>query len=91
MKTKTYLGDAVYVEDEGYHVILTVEYGQGPEHTIYLEPKVLTAFFLWESSRRERHKRLFENHKKGIPHERTEGTGPAPETSTAGTRTDVDV
>lgn len=41
--TKTYVGDAVYADHDEYHLILTVEYGYGPEQTIYIEPQV------WES------------------------------------------
>ena len=44
---KKYLGDSVYVEFDGYMVILTTENGAGPSNVIYLEPEVvqaLTAF-----------------------------------------------
>lgn len=37
---KTYLGDAVYADWNGYHVVLTANPG-GDEQTIYLEPEVL--------------------------------------------------
>ena len=44
---KEYLGDGVYVEFDGFMVILTTENGAGPSNVIYLEPEVvqaLTAF-----------------------------------------------
>ena len=40
---KTYLGDSVYVEDDGYFMILTTENGDGPTNVIYLEPQVCAA------------------------------------------------
>ncbi len=39
---KDYLGDGVYVEHDGYNIILTTERDNGIE-TIYLEPPVLAA------------------------------------------------
>jgi len=39
---KTYLGDSVYAEFDGYYIILTTENGNGPSNTIMLEPPVLT-------------------------------------------------
>jgi hypothetical protein len=41
---KHYLGDSVYVEFDGYHIILTTDNGLGPSNTIYVEPPVLAAF-----------------------------------------------
>ena len=39
---KTYLGDGVYSEFDGYQIKLTVENGsEYPEHTIFLEPEVV--------------------------------------------------
>lgn len=40
---KTYLGDSVYVDFDGYHLVLTTENGGGASNTIYLEPTVYTA------------------------------------------------
>lgn len=40
---KEYLGDSVYVEQEGYGLTLTTENGFGPSNTIYLEPNVMEA------------------------------------------------
>lgn len=37
---KTYLGDAVYVEDDGYGLILTTEDGYSVTNRIYIEPSV---------------------------------------------------
>mgnify|MGYP001612775340 CR=1 FL=1 len=41
--TKQYLGDAVYVDFDGWHVVLTTENGRSVENTIFLEPSVLAA------------------------------------------------
>lgn len=42
---KTYLGDSVYAQFDGYHIVLTTENGlpSGPSNTIALEPAVLSA------------------------------------------------
>ena len=40
---KEYLGDAVYVEHDGYALVLTTEDGISTTNTIYLEPEVLKA------------------------------------------------
>ena len=37
---KEYLGDAVYVDYDGYHVVLTTENGYRSTNTIYLEDRV---------------------------------------------------
>ena len=39
--TKEYLGDSVYVDNDGWGITLTTENGYGPSNTIYLEPDVL--------------------------------------------------
>ena len=36
-----YLGDSVYVDFDGYHIVLTTENGYGPTNQICLEPDVL--------------------------------------------------
>jgi hypothetical protein len=43
MSKKTYLGDGVYVDHDGYHLVLTTEDGnpEGPSNIIYLEPEVM--------------------------------------------------
>lgn len=41
---KDYLGDAVYADFDGYHIVLTTENGSSfPSNTICLEPSVLHA------------------------------------------------
>lgn len=40
MAEKTYLGDSVYADTDGFHIILTTENGFGPSNTIYLEKGV---------------------------------------------------
>ncbi len=44
-KFKTYLGDSVYANFDGYHIILTTENGlpNDPSNRIALEPAVLVA------------------------------------------------
>lgn len=42
-KHRSYLGDAVYAEFDGYHVVLTTEDGYRATNRIYLEPQVLQA------------------------------------------------
>lgn len=36
-----YLGDSVYADFDGYHVVLTTNNGFGPSNAIYLEPSVI--------------------------------------------------
>jgi hypothetical protein len=40
---KVYLGDGVYVDNDGFNVILTTEDGVTVTNTIYLEPDVMQA------------------------------------------------
>lgn len=47
MSTKTYLGDAVYFEDQGYTIKLTTNNGVRDTNTIYLDRAVLVQL-LWE-------------------------------------------
>ena len=48
LANKTYLGDAVYAESaDEWHVTLTVEYGEGPTETIYLDATVMNALIDW--------------------------------------------
>lgn len=42
--TKRYLGDTVYVDHDGYYIVLTTEDGISVTNTICLEPAVLLAF-----------------------------------------------
>jgi hypothetical protein len=39
--SKIYLGDGVYAEFDGYHIVLTTENGIETTNTIYLEPPVV--------------------------------------------------
>lgn len=57
---KTYLGDAVYADFDGYHVVLTTENGIRTTNTICLEPAVLAALDRYW-------KRLTEKMDKGEP------------------------
>lgn len=41
---KDYIGDSVYIEDNGYGVTLTTENGFGPSNTVIMEPSVIHAF-----------------------------------------------
>lgn len=40
---RCYLGDSVYVDNDGYLLRLTTENGLGPTNEIYLEPDVFQA------------------------------------------------
>jgi len=42
--SKSYLGDSVYADFDGWQVKLTTENGELPDNTIYLEPAVVEAF-----------------------------------------------
>ena len=41
--TKVYLGDSVYADFDGYHIVLYLDNGYGPKNHIALEPQVLEA------------------------------------------------
>lgn len=41
---RDYLGDGVYVQFDGYHIVLYLDNGYGPHSQISLEPEVLDAF-----------------------------------------------
>lgn len=47
---KDYLGDSVYAEWDGYHIVLTTNNGylDDPSNTIALEPQVLAALKRFE-------------------------------------------
>ena len=55
MNLKEYLGDSVYADFDGYHIILTTENGFGPSNTIALEPPVLLALDDYRKRLREAH------------------------------------
>ena len=44
MEKKRYLGDGVYVENDGQRLILTAEDGIQATNTIYLEPEIVGRF-----------------------------------------------
>lgn len=54
MANKEYLGDSVYVENDGYGYILTTENGYGPSNTIYMEQEVFEAFTRYVKQTREK-------------------------------------
>jgi len=41
--SKQYIGDSVYVDFDGFGLMLTTENGLGPNNAIYMEPEVWTA------------------------------------------------
>lgn len=43
MQKKMYLGDGVYAEYDGWHIILTTEYGERITNRICLDPTVVEA------------------------------------------------
>lgn len=43
MTKKQYLGDSVYVDFDGFGLVLTTENGYGPSNRIVLEPEVFEA------------------------------------------------
>jgi hypothetical protein len=45
---KTYLGDGVYADYDGHHIILTTEDGVVATNLIYLEPAVLNALQMFK-------------------------------------------
>jgi hypothetical protein len=50
MSKKVYLGDSVYVDNDGYHLVLTTDNGLGPNNTIYLEPHFLELLIDYRNS-----------------------------------------
>ena len=55
MKKKTYLGDSVYAEFDGFHLILTTENGcpGAPGNKIYLDPSVVQSLLKFIEHGRE--------------------------------------
>ncbi|MCK5609699.1 hypothetical protein KAR91_47940 [Candidatus Pacearchaeota archaeon] len=45
--SKVYLGDAVYVDSDEHHVILTTEDGISTSNEIFLDNSVVEAFILY--------------------------------------------
>ena len=48
MADKEYLGDAVYADFDGYHIVLTTEDGISVTNVIALEPSVMAALKRYE-------------------------------------------
>ena len=46
---KTYIGDSVYADFDGYSIILTTEngYADDPRNRIVLDPQVYEALLMW--------------------------------------------
>lgn len=55
MIPKSYLGDAVYCEDNGYGITLTTENGEEATNTIQLEPAVINALLQYIKRMKESH------------------------------------
>lgn len=58
MSNKQYLGDSVYVDFDGYNLVLTTENGMGPSNTIIIEPPVYYALVRYAESLREKAQEL---------------------------------
>lgn len=54
MKDRTYLGDGVYAEQDGYHIWLWTSNGVADSDRIALEPAVLDALFAYRGRLLER-------------------------------------
>jgi hypothetical protein len=50
MSSKLYLGDGVYVNYDGYHLILTVENGVAVTDKIFLDPEVILRLDLYREN-----------------------------------------
>ena len=48
--SKQYLGDSVYADFDGFHVVLTTENGIGPSNIILIDDTVLAALFSYARS-----------------------------------------
>ena len=44
---KQYMGDSVYADFDGGHIVLTTENGFGPSNTIYLDDGVAARLFVY--------------------------------------------
>jgi hypothetical protein len=51
---KQYLGDAVYIEYDGFSIVLTTENGIEVTNTVVLEPEVLAAFLRFVTTLHEK-------------------------------------
>jgi len=54
---KQYLGDSVYLNFDGYHIVLTTENGYGPSNTIALEPFMLEKLIDYREELKRKFKR----------------------------------
>lgn len=50
---KRYLGDGVYIEDQGYHLVLTTENGIATTNTIFLDSQVVEALIKYVKDLKE--------------------------------------
>ncbi|GAH81432.1 unnamed protein product [marine sediment metagenome] len=53
---KIYIGDSVYADYDGYHIILTTNNGYGDTNTIALEPSVYDALILFNERIKQENK-----------------------------------
>lgn len=53
---RRYLGDGVYVEFDGYHIVLTTSNGIVETNTIKLEPEIFEALVNYENELRKKTK-----------------------------------
>jgi hypothetical protein len=44
---RSYLGDGLYVDFDGYQIVLTAEDGKRATNTVYLEPSTYAALLRW--------------------------------------------
>lgn len=51
-ENQTYLGDGVYIEDDGYGFWLKANHHEHPTDRIYLEPDILKNLIDWTAARR---------------------------------------
>lgn len=49
---KTYLGDGLYIDEDGYQIRLFTSDGVNDLFSVYLEPAVLEAFLSWLERRK---------------------------------------
>lgn len=62
MSAKTYLGDAVYAEYDGFHIVLTTENGYETTNRICLDPSVLSTLDLYRN-------KIFKKHEPEVEYE----------------------
>lgn len=51
---KEHIGDGVFVDHDGYHVVLTTEDGVQTTNRIYLDPGVFLALYNWHQQLQQR-------------------------------------